>query len=301
APSSSAAPSSSSASSENQLLTPENPESIDLSYNSEAPAESESVPSSSEESFVDETTATDDSYTPSDDVLDETLKVTVNGKKVSMDAYTLISQVVENETRGSMHPEAIKAQSVAAYTFIKYNNQKGIFPSVLTRSNVSKNVSNAVNAVLGKTIRYNGSLINSTYHSTSRGQTTSSKSVWGNALPYLVPVDSPYDKLSPYYKNTFVISDSDFVDNVYDTYGIDLYKSEINPADWIYIDETKFAPGGYVGAVEIGGYSKSRGGTVDAGTPITGRNIREQLLGFSLKSTSFDVKYSNGNFVFTTY
>ena len=253
----------------------------------------------SDEKFDDESNEND--YYPSDDIMDEVLKLSVNGKKIKMNAYDAICQIVENETRGNMHNEAIKAQVVASYTYVKYNNAKGLYAQVGMNSKVSKAVENAVSEVLGQMMRYNGSIINATYHSTSRGITASSKSVWGTALPYLVPVESPYDKLSPYYKSTFSISKDDFAELVFDTYGIDLYEEDIPYSEWIYIDEDRLEPGGYVGVVKIGGYDMSQGGTVGTGNAITGRNVREKLLNFNIKSTSFEVKYSNGKFVFTSY
>lgn len=267
---------------------------------SEKPSSSKKEESSSSQSSEEPTGSSDD-YISKDDAFDEILTATINGKTVEMDAYTLISQIVENETRGRMHIEATKAQAVAAYTYVKYYNERGIAPSVLARTDVTSQVKKAVAKVLGITVKYNGSLINATYHSTSRGQTASSKYVWGTALPYLVPVDSPYDELSPYFKNTYKISEEDFADKVFDVFGIDLYDENIDPEDWIYIDESKMCPGGYVGSVEIGGYNKSLGGTVAKNTEISGRNIREKLLNFALKSTSFDVQYKNGYFTFTTY
>jgi stage II sporulation protein D len=39
-----------------------------------------------------------------------------------MNAYDLVCQAVQNEVGGGFHAEAIKAQAVASYTFIRYNN-----------------------------------------------------------------------------------------------------------------------------------------------------------------------------------
>ena len=273
-------------------------ESSDTSKQDEE-SSSEREPQSSEQSSED--SSSQEVITPNTDAMDEMLKLNVNGKNIKMNAYDAVCQAVQNETSGAMHPEALKAQAIATYTYIKYNNSKGIYAQVVLKPNVNKATRDAVSEVLGKTIRYDGRLINSTYHSTSRGKTADSKYVWGTSLPYLVSVDSPYDKDSPYYKNTYTISDRELAKRVLDTYGIDLYETNIHPSDWIYIDESRMDPGGYVGVVEIGGYDKSQGGTVGRGTQITGRNVREKLLSFNLKSTAFDVDYIENNFVFTTY
>ena len=48
-----------------------------------------------------------------------------NGRLTRMNAYDLVSEIVESETRGALHPEAIKAQVVATDTYIQYSNQVG--------------------------------------------------------------------------------------------------------------------------------------------------------------------------------
>lgn len=236
------------------------------------------------------------------DLADEELAVMYNGRLTRMNAYDLVSEIVESETRGALHPEAIKAQVVATYTYVKYSNQVGIYPAVNLRSSVSREVKKAVDAVFGEACYYNGDYINAVYHSVSCGTTASAKSVWGTNLPYLQPVDSEYDELSPYYEGKYTISEEDFADAVDETYGIDLYNCGLDPEDWILIDYDEMASGDYVGRVEIGGEDKSQGGDVSRGVAITGRNVRESLLDFNLRSTCFEVEYNSRKeqFVFTT-
>ena len=214
-----------------------------------------------------------------------------------MNAYDLVCQVLQNETRGNLAPEALKAHVVATYTMIKYNNAAGIAPAVLLNTDVSSNVKNAVDAVLGVSAYYNGHYANTVYHSTSCGSTTSSQAVWGGALPYLVSVESDYDRKSPYYKSSYVIPEDDFAAKVKKVYGIALNG---DPEDWISVEHD--APGGYVGTVEIGGKTRSQGGTYGTGL-ITGRSVWEKLLAFALRSHCFDVSYNAAKerFEFTVY
>ena len=214
-----------------------------------------------------------------------------------MSAYDLVCEVVQNETHGNLAPEALKAHVVATYTMIKYNNTAGIAPGVLLNSNVTSAVEDAVDAVLGVAIYYNGRYANTVYHSTSCGYTTSSQAVWGGALPYLTSVKSDYDKKSPYYKSSYTISADDLATKVKKVYGIAL---DGDPEDWISVEHD--APGGYVGTVEIGGETRSQGGTYGTGL-ITGRSVRERLLSFALRSHCFDVEYnaSKDRFEFTVY
>lgn len=273
---------------------------------------SSSKPSSSEESSSEVSSSSrpsssrddseDDDHEIDDDLADETLAVTSGGRLVRMNAYDLISEIVESETRGSLNPEAIKAQVVATYTYVKYNNEIGSYPAVNLRSSVSQEVQDAVDAVFGYAMFYDGDFINAVYHSVSCGETASAESVWGTDLPYLQPVESEYDELSPYYEGSYRIDAEVFADAVEDTYGIDLYDYSDDPDDWIEIDHDHMASGDYVGRVYLGGERESQGGEVSRGKEITGRNIREQLLDYNLRSTCFEVRYNerNDEFVFET-
>ncbi len=231
------------------------------------------------------------------DAADETLLYTSGGAKKQMNAYDLICRAVQNETNGLLAPEALKAHAVATYTMIKYNNVRGLAPSVVLKTPVSSSTEKAVEAVLGQAVYYQGNYANTVYHSTSGGQTTSSQAVWGGALPYLVSVDSPYDKQAPGYKSMAVVSRKNFAKRVEQVYGIAL---DGDPADWI--EAERDAPGGYVGTVSIGGDTRSQGGSYGTGT-ITGRSVREQLLSFGLRSHCFEVEYNDDKeqFEFTTY
>lgn len=313
---SSSVPASSEPASSSQPAAPSSapPPSSEPAVSSSAPeAPSSSTPASSEEEFVyiyegdDEEEEEDEEGTPPrgsgrtptahEDAFDETLSYSSGGGVRRMSAYDLVCQVLQNETHGNLAPEALKAHVVATYSMIKYNNAAGIAPAVLLNTDVSAAVKNAVDAVLGVAVYYKGQYANTVYHSTSSGATTSSQAVWGGALPYLVSVESEYDRKSPYYKSSYTISEKDFAAKVKKVYGITL---DGDPEDWIAIEHD--APGGYVGTVEIGGETRSQGGTYGTGA-ITGRSVREKLLAFSLRSHCFDVSYSTSKerFEFTVY
>ncbi len=231
-------------------------------------------------------------------VFDDNLAYTTGSGVKRMNAYDLVCRVLQNETRGNLAPEALKAHAVATYSMIKYNNQKGTAPAVALNNNVSQAVKDAVDDVLGVGVYYNGQFANTVYHSTSGGKTTSSEAVWGGALPYLVSVSSSYDKKSPVYKTEYRISSDRFASRVDSVYGIEL---DGDPEDWI--EAERDSDGGYVGTVILGGESRSRGGSYGNGKKITGRSIREQLLSFAIRSHCFDVEYDDDEdeFVFTVY
>jgi SpoIID/LytB domain protein len=220
-----------------------------------------------------------------------TLTVNANGKKVTMDAAELIARVVQNEVGSTFHEEAIKAQAVAAYTYILHGSQGGKVPSVYTAGSVSDKVRNAVNAVIGEAVTYKGELAFTPYHATSAGATTSSKDVWGGSYPYLVSVDSSIEEKLPTYKATVTMTRDKVEGLISSKLGIE---ADGDPEDWFEI--LSEADGGYNGDMAVCGRTKA-----SSGTKITGRLVREHVLG--LRSARFDVDYDSGSdrFTFTTY
>jgi len=232
-----------------------------------------------------------------DDAFDERLSYTTGGGVKKMNAYDLVCQILQNETRGLFEHEALKAHAVATYSMIKYNNARGTAPSVLLKKDVSQAVEDAVEEVLGVAVYYNGEYANTVYHSTSCGYTTSSESVWGGSIPYLESVKSKWDSKSPYYETSYTSDASKLAKSVKKVYGIEL---DGDPADWFEIEHD--APGGYVGTVTIDGRTTAPGGTM-RGKKITGRSFRENLLSYSIRSHCFDLEYDEDEdeFLITTY
>lgn len=304
-PASSSKPSSSApASSKSSTVTPSSSAPSSSAASSSKPSSSlassskpasSSSPSSSEPEAI---APTPPEPSPNEDALWEntTLTINHNGSVESYNAFELICQIVQNETRGTLHPEAMKAQAIAAYSYIQYNNSIGVYPAVLLNSSISSATQKAVKAVSGLAIYHNGKIANTVYHSTSSGETTTAQSVWGKDLPYLQSVKSPLDKKSPYYSGKYSISQDAFADVVLDMTGIELSG---DPKDWIKIDYDRLEPGGYVGRVYIGGNATTQGGSLGR-VAITGRLVREKLLSFGIRSTCFDVNYDGSSFVFTS-
>lgn len=221
-----------------------------------------------------------------------------NGEVVSGKAVDIISQIVQNEIGGTFAPEAIKAQAVAAYTHVKYNNMNGNNPNVALRENVSSSVRLLVNDVIGEAVYYNGEIIQAVYSASSAGYTASSGSVWGVPLPYLQSVycelDEQYD---PNYGKTKTFSSADIKSRVYNTTGITL---DGDPSGWIEI--LSYSEGKYVGDMALSGhesYVNSSGKSVK----ITGRVFRETIMSYDIRSIAFDVDYdaASDTFTFTTY
>ncbi|HEU5363793.1 MAG TPA: SpoIID/LytB domain-containing protein [Gaiellaceae bacterium] len=121
---------------------------------------------------------------------------------------TYLKGVVPAEMPSAWAPEALKAQAVAARSYALANLAKGR-PFDLygdTRSQMyggvaaeSAAASAAVDATKGQVVLYDGKVADTLFFSTSGGRTASALESTGIAVPYLVPVDDPYDSLSPYH------------------------------------------------------------------------------------------------------
>lgn len=230
--------------------------------------------------------------------MNEILTVNNKGTIVSGKAVDIISQIVMNEIGGAFAPEAIKAQAVAAYTHVKYNNINGKNPSVVLKPSVTDSVRVLVSSVIGEAVYYNGEIIQAVYSASSAGYTASSGNVWGVHLPYLQSVycelDEQYD---PNYGKTKTFSAADIKSRVYSTTGITLSG---DPSEWLKIID--YSEGKYVGNMTVGGnstYVNSSNKTVT----ITGRVFREQIMSLDIRSVAFDVEYNpqTEQFTFTTY
>lgn len=216
----------------------------------------------------------------------ETFTAKFNGSTQTVNAYDLICQIVNNEMSPSFSDEAIKAQAVAAYSYVKYHNVNGLTPSVLVKKNPSDRIKNLVSEVWGVCCYYNGSVAQTVYMASSSGYTADAEHVWGGSVPYLKSVYCPFDVGNdPNYGSTMKVSESSMRNMLESSLGISLSN---NPYGWLNIQS--YVDGNYV--YEI---------SVDGQKTISGRKLRETVMGHKLKSAAFDVSYRDGEFIFTTY
>lgn len=216
----------------------------------------------------------------------ETFTAKFNGSTQTVNAYDLICQIVNNEISTSFSDEAIKAQAIAAYSYVKYHNVNGLTPNVLVKGNVPQRIKDLVSEVWGVTCYYNGNVAQTVYMASSSGYTTDAKNVWGSSVPYLKSVYCPFDVGNdPNYGYQMKVSEENMRTLVEDKLGITLSN---NPANWFTV--TEIIDGNYVAKVNVDGQKY-----------ITGRSMRESILNYKLKSAAFEVTYSDGYFLFTTY
>lgn len=257
----------------------------------------EETEASEDTTTEEETTQSEEAPAAPSDVGTLTVKYTGSGGSVTLDAADILAQVVMGEIGGSFNEEAIKAQAVAAYTYIKYYNDNGNVPYVAIRTPNEK-VINCVNQVLGQGIYYNGALIQAVYGASTAGYTASALNVWGVDYTYLPSQKCELDALyDPNYGVKATFTSEEIKNKVRKATGIELSG---DPGNWFAIKE--YVDNVYVGTMSIGGqtsYVNSSGETVD----ITGRVMREKIMDYDLRSACFEISYSSDTdkFTFTTY
>lgn len=153
-------------------------------------------------------------------------------KVVTMDLEEYILGVVAGEMPADFHPEALKAQALAArtYTMLRMRQFGGSGCSkhpgaeICTDSthcqayknpaSVGKNLDKlkkAVYGTAGEVIVYDNKLIDAVFHSTSGGKTENSEEVWSGRVPYLRSVVSQYEEHSPKYVAQQEVSIDNFI------------------------------------------------------------------------------------------
>lgn len=221
-----------------------------------------------------------------------------------------VTGVVAAEMPAEFRLEALKAQAIAARTFIvrrlAANDTSGVPAGA---ADVTDTVSHQVFIPpdqvkaewtrLGKTreweklqqavresrdvvMTYQGKAITASFFSTSNGYTENAEDVWGNAVPYLQSVNSPWDKsLAPGFKQTITMKRSEILQKLnLDAIPVTTQKS----GSWMEVLST--TKGHRIKEMQI------------AGETFSGPEVRK-LLG--LRSSQFSWKTAGDEVHITTY
>lgn len=142
-------------------------------------------------------------------------------------------------------------------------------------------ISSAATKALQYVVTYDGEPALTVYHAISNGTTESAENAWGNAVPYLISVESSGDILSDNYESTTVFSFDETL-TLLNKNGAGL--SESKPEDWF--SDAEYTDAGYVDRIVIGAAT------------FSGEKLRNI---FGLRSASFSVDYKNNEFIFTVH
>ncbi len=222
-----------------------------------------------------------------------TVRNNINNELVTDYDYVIISRIVSQEIGDNSPEEAIKAQAVASHTLIRAKIAKGIIPDAPMRTPKDTTVK-YVKEVIDKFVFYNGKMADTiVYFHGSGGKTQNAEDVWGYPHPYLVSVDSPYERDNTYdnmnriINAPLVVSADRVKELVTAELGEDIVFQE-NPGEWFKVID--YTAGGYVKNIKIG-----------SGV-TTGRILREKIFKFELKSCNLaKITYNDKTGEFSFY
>lgn len=147
-------------------------------------------------------------------------------KTLHLNKKEYLTGVLFAEIAPTYNDEAIKAQAVAAYTFVQYrrtnaeagaeyditdnpeNGQGYMTPDAAKEKfgeqyeKYKSHFESLIDSVQNYVITYSGEPICAMYHAVSGGKTESAENLYGSSYPYLVAVESVGDLLCPDYLST---------------------------------------------------------------------------------------------------
>ncbi|TSA01376.1 MAG: SpoIID/LytB domain-containing protein [Nitrospiraceae bacterium] len=137
-----------------------------------------------------------------------------NGKLIAINEVALedyVKGVVPSEMNANWHPEALKAQAMAARTYalykIRQNGKKDFDVVASTKDQVYKGragadgpAGRATDETRGQVLVFQDEPILAAFFSTAAGPTEDALNVWSVDLPYLKGVECPFDMNSPYFQ-----------------------------------------------------------------------------------------------------
>lgn len=230
------------------------------------------------------------------------------GKIMKVSTRDFVRGALAAEMPPTFHPEALKAQAVAAHTYalnvkaageVSPNAEyKGVELSADPKNWKSyvteklfferygelataywKTICEAADEVSGYAVVYEDEPIVAAYCSMSNGTTEDAANVWLTGLPYLVPVDSFGDTLAPDYATTETFTAAEVADALKGAYP-DIELSD-DPTVWLSGEE--YSASGYVTSIKAGDQT------------LSGAELRS-LLG--LRSTDFTSGCNGDTFTF---
>ena len=207
-----------------------------------------------------------------------------------------VTGVLAGEMPTSFHIEALKAQAVAARSYLmkkkEYNKDRDydVVDTIMNQVYLSDDylrsvwkesyndkinkIKTAVIETKGEYISYNGDVAEAFFFSTSVGATENSGEIFSKQLPYLVSVSSTWDEISPLYSTNKTISLKEF----YNLLGLSY-------SDTLDIEKIDTTSTGRVNKIKINGNT------------FTGGQMIDKL---NLRSSFFEITKDGENVVINT-
>lgn len=235
-------------------------------------------------------------------------------REVNFEEY--LTCVVSAEVPAEFHEEAIKAQAVAARTYI-YNKYKKFTSDPNTAPEEHKDavvctdskhccayyskeklaklhgnewmdkyydkICKAVSDTCGEVIMYEGEPIIAVFHASSGGgRTENSEDVWSSSVPYLVSVESPGEDKRDGYNTVVTVTCDEFKQKINDNFP----EAELDDNRNEWIGDISYTKGNSVNYINIGK------------TAVRGTQMRSA---FGLKSACFEISMLDDNITFNVH
>lgn len=230
---------------------------------------------------------------------------TEDGTIETMTVADYLWGVVAAEMPASFEVEALKAQAVAARTYLVSKMETTVVghpnADICTDHNCcqayttpaqaaegwgsdaetyTQKIAAAVADTDGMVLYYEGEPIEAVFHSSSAGQTVDAVAVWGSDVPYLVGVESPEGEEVPNYQSTEFFTPEAFQTLIYSGYP----QADLSGAVEGWCDNFTYNSSGGVDCLTVGGVS-------------VGGSALRTLLG--LRSANFSVNASEEGLTFS--
>ena len=227
------------------------------------------------------------------------------GQLLELSRRDYLIGAVAAEMPVSWADEALKAQAVAAHSYILYCRDHCPLPGGgwLAADPARRQVcltdpvlhsywgtdyasryarlSALVEQVETQVLCYQDAPAAASYFALSNGRTEASQNVWGSPLPYLVPVDSSTDLAADNYQYSVTLSARQ-LQSLLRT-GLSITADLSAPEQWF--SAQTLTPSGYTASLSV------------CGQTVSGTALRRAL---GLRSTCFTVTFHSGSFCFTT-
>lgn len=244
----------------------EQKENNQLTVSASVSAKGETINSTTQKEETDPEASAQPTPTPREEKI---IQVNNNGTLQPMELEEYIIEVVAGEVYPTYEPEALKAQAVAARTYLYYKMSGGRlcqWRRVCTNSahcqafksqeqmhsqwgsNYEKYynaIASAVTETAGEIIKYANKPICALYHSSSVGSTEDCVSVFGGSHPYLISVETTADKSEEELTQSLTLTKEEFIKKINAAF------DDVN-IDSISIKIASYTAAGRVATVQIG-------------------------------------------------
>lgn len=211
--------------------------------------------------------------------------------RVELEQY--VASTVGGEMSASWPREALRAQAVAARTYVLHEAAKRRAFAWDVRATAASQVyrgveaetdetRSAARATRGEVLTYRGEPILAVFHSTAGGRTATAGEVWGRDLPYLRVIDVDEEDAAPHTYWRAVFSPSDLA--------VELAAAGVSVDKVEGLRVTRRTRSGRVERLEVRGVS-----TLEE---LRGERLRRLVRALGLRSTLFDIRRGSEGYAF---